>query len=147
MSSPETHIMAAAMPKETRSVLDGLQIKAQGEAGLEMAFQRIREPISYNIPLSAETETTLADFISTSEESAFSEFAANDKTEQISNLLSSLSETERQVLYKKYYEGKTNTEISAEYGRSRDFASKVHAAALSKIRNNPASDHLRDNLD
>ncbi len=49
--------------------------------------------------------------------------------------LSTLDERERKIIYLRYYEGKTQTEISAEVGLSQAQVSRIEKTALASVKN------------
>ena len=49
--------------------------------------------------------------------------------------ISNLNEREKKILYMRYYEGKTQTEISAEVGLSQAQVSRLEKNALKTVRN------------
>lgn len=53
----------------------------------------------------------------------------------LENAVSRLSERERSILYMRYYEGKTQTEISAEIGLSQAQISRLEKNALKTVKN------------
>ena len=54
----------------------------------------------------------------------------------IDNAISRLDEREKKIIYLRYYEGKTQTEISQEVGISQAQVSRLEKTALSYIKNN-----------
>ena len=48
--------------------------------------------------------------------------------------MSKLNEREKKILYMRYYEGKTQTEISAEIGLSQAQVSRLEKTALKEIK-------------
>ncbi len=54
----------------------------------------------------------------------------------LTSALSTLGEREKKIIYMRYYEGKTQTEISTEVGISQAQVSRLEKNALNDIRNN-----------
>ena len=53
----------------------------------------------------------------------------------LENAVSKLSEREKSILFKRYYEGKTQTEISEEIGLSQAQVSRLEKNALKSVKN------------
>jgi RNA polymerase sporulation-specific sigma factor len=53
----------------------------------------------------------------------------------LTSALSTLDEREKKIIYMRYYEGKTQTEISAEVGISQAQVSRLEKNALQDIKN------------
>jgi RNA polymerase sigma factor FliA len=54
--------------------------------------------------------------------------------ERLKRALASMPERERELLTKHYYEGKNLLEAGAELGRSKTWASRLHAQAIDRLR-------------
>src|SRR5690606_2162255 len=51
------------------------------------------------------------------------------------SLIAKLSDREQQIIFKRYFEGKTFEEISADFnGLSKSWVSRIHQGALDKLR-------------
>lgn len=57
----------------------------------------------------------------------------------LESAIGGLGERERSILYKRYYEGKTQTEISAEIGLSQAQVSRIEKSALKSVKNRMAN--------
>lgn len=103
------------------------------ESEVAYALDAISDPVSLYDPVyNKEGDTLLimdqlSDEINTEER--WTENAA------LKNAVFSLSERERKIIYLRYYEGKTQTEISGEIGLSQAQVSRLEKNALSEIKN------------
>ena len=52
----------------------------------------------------------------------------------LESAIGGLGDRERSILYKRYYEGKTQTEISAEIGLSQAQVSRLEKSALKSVK-------------
>ena len=57
----------------------------------------------------------------------------------LESAIGGLGERERSILYKRYYEGKTQTEISAEIGLSQAQVSRIEKSALKSVKSRMAN--------
>lgn len=151
MATLESRIIAKVFPKDTKEILGGLMIpikNGQEAEALDIAFQLFSTPASLEAPILLDNDNpvTLANIVGITEDTAAEMAAEKERTVQIVELLNELSDTERKVIYLKYFEGLSNTEIGEKFGKSRDFASKIHNAVLAKWRNDPTKAHLKEFL-
>jgi len=109
------------------------------------------EPISLELPVGDEDNSTLADFIEDQEASAPMESAAKDMlADQVRASLDVLNERERQVLELRFglVDGKDHTleEVSQYFDVTRERIRQIEAKALRKLRHPTHSSNLREFL-
>ncbi len=109
------------------------------------------EPISLELPIGDEDNSTLADFIEDQEASAPMESAAREiLVDQVRASLNVLSERERQVLELRFglVDGKDHTleEVSQHFDVTRERIRQIEAKALRKLRHPSHSSELREFL-
>ena len=109
------------------------------------------EPISLELPIGDEDNSTLADFIEDQEASAPMDAAAREiLVDQVRASLSVLNERERQVLELRFglMDGKDHTleEVSQYFDVTRERIRQIEAKALRKLRHPSHSSDLREFL-
>jgi RNA polymerase primary sigma factor len=109
------------------------------------------EPISLELPVGDEDNSTLADFIEDQEAVAPMDSASKDMLrEQVKSSLALLSERERQVLELRFglVDGKDHTleEVSQYFNVTRERIRQIEAKALRKLRHPSHSSDLREFL-
>jgi len=109
------------------------------------------EPISLELPVGDEENSTLGDYIEDQEATAPLEAAAKDiLRDQVRSTLSALSERERQVLELRFglVDGKGHTleEVSQYFDVTRERIRQIEAKALRKLRHPSRSSDLREFL-
>jgi RNA polymerase primary sigma factor len=109
------------------------------------------EPVSLELPIGDEDNSTLADFIEDQEAAAPLDAAAKEiLREQVKRCLSALSERERQVIELRFglYDGKDHTleEVSQHFDVTRERIRQIEAKALRKLRHPSHSSDLREFL-
>ncbi len=109
------------------------------------------EPISLELPVGDEDNSTLGDFIEDQEATAPMDAAAKEiLRDQIRDSLSALSERERQVLELRFglIDGKDHTleEVSQYFDVTRERIRQIEAKALRKLRHPRSSSDLREFL-
>jgi RNA polymerase primary sigma factor len=110
-----------------------------------------QEPMSLETPIGSEENSYLGDFIE--DESLLGPVDAASRQllkEQMSDILSSLSERERKVLEMRFGlkdgQGRTLEEVGQEFGVTRERIRQIEAKALRKLRHPIRSKKLRDYL-
>jgi len=110
-----------------------------------------QEPMSLEMPIGAEENSSLGDFIE--DESVLGPMDAASREllkEQMQDVLDSLSERERRVLKLRFglVDGQTRTleEVGEEFGVTRERIRQIEAKALRKLRHPIRSRKLRDYL-
>ncbi len=113
-----------------REIAEKLQI---AEKEVVYALDAISDPISLYDPVYNKSgdELLLMDQIG-DEKNTDERWTENIALE---NAVARLDERERSILYKRYYEGKTQTEISEEIGLSQAQVSRLEKNALKSVRN------------
>jgi RNA polymerase primary sigma factor len=126
---------------------------------MEMTPERVREilkisqdPVSLGMPVGEEEDSTLGDFIEDQNLPAPADAAGKKLLrEQVGNVLSTLSEREREVLAMRYglADGRARTleEVGREFGVTRERIRQIEAKALRKLRHPNRARMLRDFLD
>ena len=111
-------------------IADRLQI---AEKEVVYALDAISDPISLYDPVYNKSgdELLLMDQIG-DEKNTDERWTENIALE---NAVSRLGEREKAILYKRYYEGKTQTEISEEIGLSQAQVSRLEKNALKSVKN------------
>jgi RNA polymerase primary sigma factor len=131
------------------------------EIGLEMQLDpdRVREiikisqePVSLEMPIGEEEDSSLGDFIEDNKILAPADAASRKMLkEQMDDVLSTLSERERQVLAMRFglEDGRTRTleEVGKAFGVTRERIRQIEAKALRKLRHPSRSKKLKDYLD
>jgi len=126
---------------------------------MELSPEKVREiqkislePVSLEMPIGEEEDSNLGDFIEDPKAQAPAD-AASQKllTEQMSEVLDSLSERERKVLELRFglTDGRSRTleEVGKEFNVTRERIRQIEAKALRKLRHPSRSKKLRDYLD
>jgi RNA polymerase primary sigma factor len=112
----------------------------------------VREPISLETPVGDEEESQLGDFIE-DQHSVAPYFVAEQVmlSEQISDVLASLTSRERRVLELRFglEDGRTRTleEVGREFGVTRERIRQIEGKALRQLRHPSRSRRLRDYLE
>lgn len=131
------------------------------EIGVEMQLDadRVREiikisqePVSLEMPIGEEEDSSLGDFIEDNKVLAPADAASRKMLkEQMDDVLSTLSERERQVLAMRFglEDGRARTleEVGKAFGVTRERIRQIEAKALRKLRHPSRSKKLKDYLD
>ncbi|MFM9107805.1 MAG: RNA polymerase sigma factor RpoD [Chloroflexota bacterium] len=131
------------------------------EIGAEMQLDpaRVREilkisqePVSIDMPIGEEEDSSLGDFIEDNKVLAPAEAASRQMLkEQMEDVLGTLSERERQVLAMRFgiEDGRSRTleEVGKEFGVTRERIRQIEAKALRKLRHPSRSKKLKDYLE
>jgi RNA polymerase primary sigma factor len=120
-------------------------------AKVKNVFKASEEPISLELPIGDEDNSTLADFIEDQDASAPLDEASKEMLrEQVRSSLALLSERERQVLELRFglIDGKDHTleEVSQYFDVTRERIRQIEAKALRKLRHPSHSSDLREFL-
>ena len=128
-------------------------------AELQLDADRVREiikisqePVSLEMPIGEEEDSNLGDFIEDNKVLAPADAASRKMLkEQMDDVLSTLSERERQVLAMRFglEDGRTRTleEVGKAFGVTRERIRQIEAKALRKLRHPSRSKKLKDYLD
>ena len=128
-------------------------------AEMELDADRVREiikisqePISLEMPIGEEEDSSLGDFIEDHKILAPADAASRKMLkEQMDDVLGTLSERERQVLAMRFGldDGRTRTleEVGKAFGVTRERIRQIEAKALRKLRHPSRSKKLKDYLD
>ena len=128
-------------------------------ADMELDADRVREiikisqePVSLEMPIGEEEDSSLGDFIEDNKVLAPADAASRKMLkEQMDDVLSTLSERERQVLAMRFglEDGRTRTleEVGKAFGVTRERIRQIEAKALRKLRHPSRSKKLKDYLD
>ena len=96
------------------------------------ALDAISDPVSLYDPVYNKNGDTLLVMDQISDEKNTDERWTENVA--LERAISSLSEREKRILYMRYYEGKTQTEISAEIGLSQAQVSRLEKNALKEVK-------------
>ena len=128
-------------------------------AELQIDADRVREiikisqePVSLEMPIGEEEDSSLGDFIEDNKVLAPADAASRKMLkEQMDDVLGTLSERERQVLAMRFGldDGRTRTleEVGKAFGVTRERIRQIEAKALRKLRHPSRSKKLKDYLD
>ena len=126
---------------------------------LEMPPERIveilklsQDPVSLELPIGEEEDSTLGDFIEDEKLPAPADAAGRQMLrEQVEEVLDTLTERERQVLYMRYglEDGRSRTleDVGRQIGVTRERIRQIEAKALRKLRHPSRANMLRDYLE
>ncbi|MHB1296121.1 MAG: RNA polymerase sigma factor RpoD [Anaerolineae bacterium] len=131
-----------------------LEVRRRVKRAAEKVRQLMRvsqEPMSLETPVGSEENSVLVDFIA--DESVASPVEETNREllrEQMRDILSSLSEREREVLTLRFGlddgESRTLEEVGLQFGVTRERIRQIEAKALRKLRHPTRSRKLRDYL-
>ena len=138
--------------------INGLPLSPEAKRRLRRAAEKVRqimnvsqEPMSLETPVGAEENSVLVDFIP--DESVASPVDETNREllrEQMQDILSSLSQREREVLALRFGlkdgEARTLEEVGQQFGVTRERIRQIEAKALRKLRHPTRSRRLRDYL-
>lgn len=125
---------------------------------VEMPPERVREiirlsqePVSIEMPVGEEEDSSLGDFIEDNREPAPVDVASTQMLhDQLADMLGSLSDREQRVLRMRFGmdDGRVRTleEVGREFDVTRERIRQIEAMALRKLRHPSRSDQLRDYL-
>jgi RNA polymerase primary sigma factor len=128
-------------------------------AEMELDADRVREiikisqePVSLEMPIGEEEDSSLGDFIEDNKVLAPADAASRKMLkEQMDDVLGTLSERERQVLAMRFglEDGRSRTleEVGKAFGVTRERIRQIEAKALRKLRHPSRSKKLKDYLD
>jgi RNA polymerase primary sigma factor len=126
---------------------------------MEITPERVREiikisqePVSLEMPIGEEEDSNLGDFIEDHKAPAPSDAASRQMLkEQMDDVLSSLSEREKDVLIMRFglEDGRTRTleEVGKQFGVTRERIRQIEAKALRKLRHPSRAKKLKDYLE
>ena len=126
---------------------------------LDLSPERITEilklsqdPVSLEMPIGEEEDSTLGDFIEDEKLPAPAEAAGRQLLrEQVEQVLETLTEREREVLYMRYglQDGRNRTleDVGRQIGVTRERIRQIEAKALRKLRHPSRANILRDYLE
>ncbi len=114
-------------------------------------YKIIQEPVSLETPIGEEDDSHLGDFIKDERNVSPEEYATNEMLkDEISNLLSTLTEREEKVIRLRFGldDGKSKTleEVGQLFGVTRERIRQIEAKALRKLRHPSRSRKLKDYL-
>ena len=126
---------------------------------LELSPEKVREiqkisqePVSLEMPIGEEEDSSLGDFIEDPKAQAPADAASHNMLkEQMDDVLGTLSDRERQVLTLRFglEDGRARTleEVGKEFNVTRERIRQIEAKALRKLRHPSRSKKLKDYLD
>ena len=126
---------------------------------MEISAERVREiikisqePVSLEMPIGEEEDSNLGDFIEDQKEPAPADAASRQMLkEQMDDVLSSLSEREKDVLIMRFglEDGRSRTleEVGKHFGVTRERIRQIEAKALRKLRHPSRAKKLKDYLE
>jgi RNA polymerase primary sigma factor len=143
---PTSEELAAAMTEVDKNGLEYTPERVQE------IRQLVREPISLDTPVGDEEESQLGDFIE--DQYAVAPHSVAEQvmlSEQIADVLASLTSRERRVLELRFglEDGRTRTleEVGKEFGVTRERIRQIEGKALRQLRHPSRSRRLRDYLE
>ncbi|KQB85426.1 sigma-70 family RNA polymerase sigma factor [Corynebacterium oculi] len=119
------------------------------ESKIEMLLRQSRDPVSLDMPVGADEEAPLGDFIEDAEAAdAESAVVASLRHSDIRSVLSTLEEREQDVIRLRYGldDGvpRTLDQIGRRFGLSRERVRQIEREVMSKLRDGERADRLRD---
>ena len=102
-------------------------------ADVVIALESITDPVSLFEPIYSDSGDTLYVMDQISDEK--NNIDGWTENVALEGAISNLNEREKKILYMRYYEGKTQTEISAEVGLSQAQVSRLEKNALKTVKN------------
>ena len=145
-----SHAMVQTLGREptTVEIADELQMEV---SKVEEILKIAQEPVSLETPVGEEDDSHLVDFIRDDETAQPAEEASYTMLrEQLEEVLSTLTEREKQVLQMRFglLDGKPHTleEVGSEFEVTRERIRQIESKALRKLRHPSRSKKLRDFL-
>lgn len=119
------------------------------ESKIEMLLRQSRDPVSLDMPVGADEEAPLGDFIEDAEAAdAESAVVASLRHSDIRSVLSTLEEREQDVIRLRYGldDGvpRTLDQIGRRFGLSRERVRQIEREVMSKLRDGERANRLRD---
>ncbi|QGU07588.1 RNA polymerase sigma factor SigB [Corynebacterium occultum] len=119
------------------------------ESKIEMLLRQSRDPVSLDMPVGADEEAPLGDFIEDAEATdAETAVVASLRHSDIRYVLSTLEEREQDVIRLRYGldDGvpRTLDQIGRRFGLSRERVRQIEREVMSKLRDGERADRLRD---
>lgn len=119
------------------------------ESKIEMLLRQSRDPVSLDMPVGADEEAPLGDFIEDAEAAdAESAVVASLRHSDIKSVLSTLEEREQDVIRLRYGldDGvpRTLDQIGRRFGLSRERVRQIEREVMAKLREGDLADRLRD---
>ncbi len=119
------------------------------ESKIEMLLRQSRDPVSLDMPVGADEEAPLGDFIEDSEATdAESAVVASMRHSDIRSVLSTLEQREQDVIRLRYglNDGvpRTLDQIGRRFGLSRERVRQIEREVMSKLRDGDRADRLRE---
>ncbi|MBQ1264345.1 MAG: sigma-70 family RNA polymerase sigma factor, partial [Oscillospiraceae bacterium] len=145
-----SHAMVQTLGREptTVEIADELQMEV---SKVEEILKIAQEPVSLETPVGEEDDSHLVDFIRDDETAQPAEETSYTMLrEQLEEVLSTLTEREKQVLQMRFglLDGKPHTleEVGSEFEVTRERIRQIESKALRKLRHPSRSKKLRDFL-
>lgn len=119
------------------------------ESKIDMLLRQSRDPVSLDMPVGADEEAPLGDFIEDAEATdAETAVVASLRHSDIRSVLSTLEEREQDVIRLRYglEDGvpRTLDQIGRRFGLSRERVRQIEREVMSKLRNGERADRLAD---